>query len=119
MSTARPAKSINLILYRDLVKMENLVRARLCAHPGGRQLQDQDTLVSFFGPAAANATPTNKADILSEAVRSALGVAEAPPLFTRVRKADGSYEYAAMSYSNATDLLLSMHNSQTDDNGDD
>lgn len=93
--------------------MDNLVRARLCAHPGGRQLQDLDTLACFYGPAAATATCTDKAHILSEAVCSALGVAEAPPVFTRVRKLDGSYEYAAMSYSNATDLLLSMHNNPT------
>jgi hypothetical protein len=32
-----------------------------------------------------------------------------------VRKSDGSYEYAAMSYSNATDLLLSLHNNPTQD----
>jgi hypothetical protein len=118
MSTARPAKPRNHIIDRILVNMDHLVWVRLCAHPGGRLLQDQDTLASFYGPAAASATPTDKAVILSEAVCSALGVAEAPPLFTRVRKLDGSFMYAAMSYSSATDLILSMTNSQTVTNGD-
>lgn len=69
----------------------------LCCHPQGRQADVQYITAALTG--------NNGTKQLSEAIRSAYGLANEASIFLRVPKPGGGYIFAATTYENAVEWL--------------